>query len=112
MDERPLIKGDMIMIDATDAFTGVQLGIIMLQTHGPWQCEGRPCCIHHPSYHHMRQWRQNWRADRGLMERMCDHGIGHPDPDDIAYKRSIGRGDSLNVHDRCDGCCAPPPEDR
>jgi hypothetical protein len=38
------------------------------------------------------------------FERICPHGIGHPDPDDMAYWKSIGE-ESMGVHG-CDGCCA------
>jgi hypothetical protein len=34
------------------------------------------------------------------MERICPHGIGHPDPDDPAFKNPIE-----GVHG-CDGCCS------
>lgn len=83
---------------------------VLLNVHHPEKCAGRPCCIHNPSDHHMVTWQQNWRNDRGLMERMCQHGVGHPDPDDIAYKVSIGSHDE-GVHG-CDGCCwtPQPPE--
>ena len=56
-----------------------------------------PCCIHNPSDHHMRTWPQHWRDDRGIMERICEHGCGHPDPDDKSLDRIHG----------CCGCCAP-----
>lgn len=53
----------------------------------------------------------NWRADRQLMERVCDHGIGHPDPDHIKHVTRIARYasvpvdvDGIGVHG-CDGCC-------
>lgn len=52
----------------------------------------------------MRDWPQFWRDDRGLMERICSHGIGHPDPDDLAYKIRTGGDDAEGVHG-CDGCC-------
>jgi hypothetical protein len=42
---------------------------------------------------------QLWRSDRGLMERLCEHGVGHPDPDEI----NLGLGGRA-VHG-CDGCC-------
>ena len=54
-----------------------------------------PCPIHQPSAHHMAGWPQHWRDDRGIVERICPHGIGHPDPDDQT---------SDTVHG-CDGCC-------
>lgn len=66
------------------------------------------CCVHGPSKHHMVDWPTHWRDDRKLMERICPHGIGHPDPDDIAFKRRH-YGDEVAhteaVHG-CDGCCA------
>jgi hypothetical protein len=74
--------------------------------HDPAACEGRACVIHRPSAHHMRAWPLVWRADRQLMERTCPHGIGHPDPDDVAYRRDTGTPDPA-VHG-CDGCCREP----
>jgi hypothetical protein len=38
-----------------------------------------------------------------VFERHCEHGVGHPDPDDAAWHTMIARRD-LNVHG-CDGCC-------
>jgi hypothetical protein len=63
----------------------------MLLTHPRWRCEGReiPCCIHSPSDHHMRTWKMDWRDDTGVMERICPHGTGHPDPDHMTYVRSL-----------------------
>jgi hypothetical protein len=39
------------------------------------------------------------------MERICSHGVGHPDPDDIAFKFENGLDDAMGVHG-CDGCCS------
>lgn len=81
-----------------------------LRVHDPELCEGRPCSIHNPSDHHMKTWPLNWRGDRRLMERICPHGVGHPDPDHIAFARSVpftqGRYDPNGTHG-CDGCCDP-----
>lgn len=94
---------------AAEESYGVQLpGGAILQTHGPALCKDDPaCCIHKPSDHPLNRAPMNWRADRGLMERMCPHGIGHPDPDDIAHKRRT-QGEQYAsgqaVHG-CDGCC-------
>lgn len=78
----------------------------------PWvhlqsQCEGRglPCVIHDPSDHHMVLWPLNWRADTHVMERVCPHGVGHPDPDHIAYVRSLDQGMDWQTIHGCDGCC-------
>jgi hypothetical protein len=85
---------------------GIGGGTALMHVHSPLQCEGRPCVIHHPSDHHMRGWPMLWRADLGIMERTCPHGIGHPDPDDLAFHESLGH-DWLGVHG-CDRCCTKP----
>lgn len=71
----------------------------VLWVHNRAKCAGQNCCIHNPSNHHMREWPQNWRDGRGVMERICPHGIGHPDPDDPAFQNEYEA-----VHG-CDGCC-------
>lgn len=75
--------------------------------HPREQCEGRgiPCCIHEPSDHHMRTWPMNWRSDTGVMERTCPHGVGHPDPDHMAYVRSLNAGLEWQGVHGCDLCC-------
>lgn len=73
-------------------------GQTLHNVHSPEICQGRPCVIHNPSDHHMREWPTHYRFDRRIMERICPHGIGHPDPDDPF----TGRG----IHG-CDGCCTP-----
>lgn len=84
---------------------GIQVGPGVLRSvHPKDACKGRHCVIHNPSDHHMRDWPLNWRADKYLMERVCPcHGNGHPDPDDLAYHRSVG-DDWKAVHG-CSGCC-------
>lgn len=77
-----------------------------LKTHDASLCKGEHCCVHNPSDHHMRNWPMNWRDDIGVMERICPHGVGHPDPDDAAHNARNGRG-YMTVHG-CDGCCQPP----
>lgn len=101
---------DAIKINAADETWGVALGPVTLHTHSADVCADDPaCCIHKPSNHPLRDSMLNWRADRGLMERICDHGIGHPDPDDLAHKRRTltpeqYRGHAYESHG-CDGCC-------
>lgn len=75
----------------------------VIRCHGPEQCANEYCCVHKRSDHHMRHFPQHWRADRYLMERICPHGCGHPDPDDM----SLLAGEYQSVHG-CDGCCADP----
>lgn len=69
-------------------------GQFLENVHSVRSCTGPPCVIHSPSDHHMRDWPLYWRNDASKFERICPHGIGHPDPDDL------GPG----VHG-CDGCC-------
>jgi hypothetical protein len=77
--------------------------------HPAHACRLDHCCIHNPSDHHMRDWPRVWRSDRQMMERTCVHGIGHPDPDHMAYALTkpgrVGEYES-GVHG-CDGCCLP-----
>jgi hypothetical protein len=94
--------------DATDNIWGAHIGdAVLVNVHNARVClnQDRPCIIHNPSEHHMREWPLTWRGDKGVFERRCPHGPGHPDPDDAAYQVSIGNG-AINIHG-CDGCCRP-----
>lgn len=71
------------------------------------------CCIHNPSEHALvgapLVWREAGAFDikPSHMERICVHGVGHPDPDSLAYLRRIGNEELANglaIHG-CDGCC-------
>lgn len=68
--------------------------------HGRSTCAGGPCPIHNPSAHPMAGFPTLWRDDRRIMERVCPHGVGHPDPDDLAVRSGRDPGDH-----GCDGCC-------
>lgn len=78
------------------------IGGLVINAHPRKNCWGYWCSIHYPSPHHMRDWDQYWRSDRGIMERICPHGVGHPDPDD--HKQY----DKYEAVHGCDGCCARP----
>lgn len=69
-----------------------------LKTHGTKKCRGGVCPLHNQSEHHMKTWPQGWQQDRRMMVRLCEHEIGHPDPD--------GYNQDANHH--CDGCCHDP----
>ncbi len=73
----------------------------ILWTHTSEQCQF-PCPIHYPSYHALSHRPTHWRNDRGIMERICEHGVGHPDPDDI----KVREGDWTEGVHGCDGCCS------
>lgn len=71
----------------------------LYNVHASDQCLGEYCTIHNMSDHSMRSFPQYWREDRGFMERICPHGVGHPDPDE---GRLYGKWDRQHG---CDGCC-------
>lgn len=83
-----------------------------LLAHDPERCAGQYCCIHNPSDHHMKEWDQEWREDDYKMERVCKHGIGHPDPDHVSYMLRIGASSQCDLVHGCDGCCMPNPSAR
>jgi hypothetical protein len=72
-----------------------------LKTHSRSECLREHCTIHNRSDHSMRKYPQHWRGDRGIMERICPHGVGHPDPDSPWDKESADW-----IHGCCGhGCC-------
>jgi len=67
-------------------------------------CKGEKCCFHNPSDHPLKDAPMYIRYDKGaLVERMCEHGIGHDDPDSVAYFHRQGEK-WAGIHG-CDGCC-------
>jgi hypothetical protein len=94
-----------IVANAAEPILGVQVGEqVLVNVHSARLCAGRTCVIHNPSDHGMRDWPLNWRGDIGLFERLCSHGVGHPDPDAVAYKENELGLEGFGVHG-CDGCC-------
>ena len=74
------------------------------KVHSEIFCQDRGCAIHnHPSEHPLNNSPLNWRTDRGILERICVHGIGHPDADSASWLRSQGLA-AENIHG-CDFCC-------
>lgn len=70
---------------------------VVIYCHSKDECSGEFCTLHKRSNHVMRSWKQHWRDDSGVMERLCPtHSIGHPDPDSPWED-----GDARWVH----GCC-------
>lgn len=75
--------------------------------HDPALCAGQVCVLHNRTKHKMRGWPQHWRSDRRIMERLCPHGAGHPDPDQWDRMVEVIGEDEARaefVHG-CDGCC-------
>lgn len=81
--------------------------------HDKEDCSGQ-CPFDSPSPHSMAGMPRHIRTDKlGLVERICPHGVGHPDPDSVRFLNDaidVRRG--LNFHKKyalevhgCDGCC-------
>lgn len=71
-----------------------------LLVHNQEECKGEYCVIHNPSHHALSNALTHWREDRKIMERICEHGVGHPDPDGL-----VGKPEYYSIHGCC-GCCA------
>lgn len=98
-------KGETILVDVAEPIFGIQLGKTKLRVHSGAVCYGEFCSIHNPSMHPLREAPLNWRSDTRVMERICEHGVGHPDPDDANYRMATqGKRYEGTIHG-CDGCC-------
>lgn len=84
------------------------------------ECGELGCAVHNPTDHHMASWPQNFRdslVERltfgmhpGLIERVCEHGVGHPDPDHMRWYAAHHTQEETwaeGIHG-CDGCCSSP----
>jgi len=60
---------------------------LLQNVHSAESCAGPRCPIHTWSDHHMTSWPQRWTDAH--MERVCTHGLGHPDPDDVIYQETL-----------------------
>lgn len=76
---------------------------------GKWQIHAKSVCagfcpFHNPSNHPLKDAPIHIRGDKMmLVERICEHGIGHDDPDSVAYFHS--KGEMWAGTHGCDGCC-------
>jgi len=84
-------------------------GTILVNVHTAQQCSPGHCCLHNPSNHHMATWPGRWDGVFKQMWRQCDHGLEHPDPDDLAFLRiRWGAAEAaVGFLHHCDGCCQP-----
>ena len=70
-------------------------------THAADFCDTEfPCSIHRRSNHPMRPFPQTWCGQHNIMERLCPHGLAHPDPDDY-----LVRTEQVATAHPCDDCC-------
>lgn len=91
-------------INASDAESFTDARGVLFWVHRRETCRP-PCSIHSPSEHHMQAWPIVIREDSAaLVERICPCGVGHPDPDSLAFLDPDGVR-SLGGHGCC-GCCS------
>lgn len=79
----------------------------LLRSHEATECALPYCAIHNPSEHPLRYAPQQWRNDLRMLERVCQHGFGHPDVDNLDYIFQMF-GETAAAHasvHTCDGCC-------
>jgi hypothetical protein len=112
MSENPLTPEQVLIAAAAIGFStrdvvGLEQGI-MTNVHVSTACLPYACWVHRPSAHHMTTWPIRWRQDKRAAERVCEHGFGHPDPDDNFFQ--LRAGFDVSVHG-CDGCCGVVPDE-
>lgn len=92
---------------------------VLTHVHDPSACtEQESCVIHAPSAHPLVNAPTHWRVRREddeyetlvqVMERICPHGVFHPDPDDIAFLAREKDEEAASIaarHECCEeGCC-------
>lgn len=92
----------------TNAFeNGVLVTVEIVNVHPPFACSGQTCIIHNPSDHNMSSWPTLW-TERGTIDRLCEHGHPHPDPDDLAHRarhQGFTEREKADHEMSCDGCC-------
>jgi len=101
-DRSPVVLATHTWVPADSPAVG---NMSLAAPHDPALCAGRTCSRHHPSLHHMRTWPRVWRQSYGYSDRMCPHGLGHPDPDDVVHLQALGGARTAHA---CDGCCIAP----
>ena len=104
-----MLQGGLTQVTVNNATIGTEMEIfelpngLMLRVHKRATCKGSRCVIHLPmaTYDRSRLW---WRSDRGIFEVICEHGTGHPAPEQYDYwERTDQMWQALHG---CCGCCA------
>lgn len=108
-DNRNRVKVNKRVAPKDNSFiTGTGQTIVNVHAESE-DCRTYGCVIHNPTDGPMSSFPTHYRSDRGFMERICPHGVGHIDFDDYAFKlRTMGyeKAKYFSYHG-CDGCCSP-----
>lgn len=76
----------------------------LVNVHSETACAAYGCAIHdHPTDHPLKDSTLIWREPAGILHRVCQHGVLHPDADSALYLERVGQS-YKNIH-TCDGCC-------
>lgn len=86
--------GEVWEVNDAEKLTGVHLRE---------DCKGS-CPLHSPTEHSMSDFTLHFRQDTFMFERICEHGIGHPDPDSLRHIETTTGSTAWGIHG-CDGCC-------
>lgn len=79
--------------------------LVLTNIHSPSLCAGQPCVVHNPAVPPSEDVSLHWREDRGIFERICKHGVGHPAVEQLHYWRKNNM-QWMSVHGCCsEGCC-------
>lgn len=104
----PEIIGEATMWDKRQNMDIVRFPYGLALVHRRSDCVA-PCAIHAPTDHHMRHLPTMFRSERGLVERICSHQVGHPDPDQVTHwQQTLSPIEALtqSLHGCCEyGCC-------
>lgn len=82
-------------------------GTFVYNGHPRSACKGHSCALHDPSYHQLSEAPLRWMyepGDGGYMERLCEHGNWHQDPDDLDYHVRVNGGDNPRPMELGRGC--------
>lgn len=88
-------------------------GRTLKNVHLKGTCLLAHCAVHNPSKHPLDSAPFDWLGGHiAHLQRVCEHGYRHPDPDDLKFHEAIGAFLTveaiLSVHlmeENCDGCC-------
>lgn len=75
-----------------------------LKHHIRANCSGG-CCLHGTSRYASCKMPRQWRNEKGILEHVCPHDVGHPCRAGLDYAEVMGQHHDGGIHD-CDGCCA------
>lgn len=90
--------------EETNRFTD-DYGQELIQIHDEnSDCHQYGCPVHNPSNEAIAIGRLFWRDDRGIFERICEHGVGHPDHDMLRWMERTRGADYARV-ESVHGCC-------